>query len=102
NGKPKVAEGAIREMQQWIELCGRIGLNFDRDPKWKYIVDFVKINEDGACAGTACDYIDFTVFGKDESAFGYKFTDWSLKDALHYLPYPNRPVPRLNDPSERQ
>jgi len=99
NGNAEAYNGPDPSMQQWLELCGRIGLNFDRDPKWKYIVDFIKINKDGACPGTACDYIDFTVFSKDESAFGYKFTDWSLKDALRYLPYPNRPVPRLNDPS---
>lgn len=97
DGKPKVIKGEVREMQSWIELCGRIGLNFDRDPKWKYILDFVKINKDGADTGTACDYIDFTIFGKDDSAYGYKFTTWSLGDALRHLPYPNRPVPRLND-----
>lgn len=97
DGKPKVVEGAVREMQQWIELCGRIGLNFDRDPKWKYILDFVKINKDGASAGTACDYIDFTVFAKNDSAYGYELTDWSLKDALRYLPHPNRPVPRQDE-----
>lgn len=95
-GKPKVIRGAVSEMQQWIELCGRIGLNFDRDPKWKYILDFVKINKDGASAGMAVAYIDFTVYGKDVS-YGDPITDWLLGPALTRLPYPNRPVPRLND-----
>ncbi len=104
NGKPKVAEGAIREMQQWIELCGRIGLNFDRDPKWQYIVDFIKHPDSVSMghAGEAVNYIDFTVYEKDYSRTGNRFTDWYLQDALHHLPYPNRPVPRLNNPSERQ
>lgn len=104
NGKPKVAEGAIREMQQWIELCGRIGLNFDRDPKWKYIVDFIKLPDSVSMghAGASVDYLDFTVYKKDNDYMGTRITDWSLQDALRHLPYPNRPVPRLNNPSERQ
>ena len=97
NGKPFTDSNGVRSLQQFIELCARIGLNFDRDPKWQYIVDFIKINKDGASAGTACDYIDFTVYNKDESAFGYTFTDWSLKDAIGRLPYPSRSIPRLND-----
>lgn len=96
-GKPIVIEGQ-REMQQWIELCGRIGLNFDRDPKWKYILDFIKHPDSVSIghAGAAVEYIDFTVYGKDMS-HGYPITDWSMRDSLRYLPYPNRPVPRLND-----
>jgi hypothetical protein len=99
NGKPKVIEGAVSEMQQWIELCGRIGLNFDRDPKWKYILDFVKINKDGASAGAAAEYIDFTVYGKD-IFYGDPITDWSMQEALSYLPYPNRPLNRQADQRE--
>jgi hypothetical protein len=88
----------IRETGQFIELCGRIGLYFDSDPKWQYIVDFIKINKDGACAGSACDYIDFTIYGKDKDSAGNKYTDWYLQEALRYLPYPNRTVPSINDP----
>jgi hypothetical protein len=92
-GNPIVVEGE-REMQQWIELCGRIGLNFDRDPKWQYIVDFIKLPESVsmAYAGEAVEYIDFTVYGKNVSISGNPMTDWWLKDSLAYLPYPDRPV----------
>lgn len=98
-GKPKVIQGEAREMQQWIELCGRIGLNFDRDSKWQYIVDFIKHPDSVSMghAGEAVKYIDFSVFGKDNSRTGTKFTGWSLQTSLRHLPYPSRPVPRLND-----
>ncbi len=42
----------------------------------------------------AIDYIDFTVYEKDNDYMGTRFTDWSMQDALRHLPYPNRPVPR--------
>lgn len=100
NGKIQVGEGANPSMQQWIELCGRIGLNFDRDPKWKYILDFVKLHTIVASVGEAVAYIDFTIYGKDYDEQGNKYTDWYLQDALRHLPYPNRPVPKLNDPDE--
>jgi hypothetical protein len=103
NGKPKVMEGQ-REMQQWIELCGRIGLNFDRDPKWQYIVDFIKHPDSVSMghAGEAVTYIDFTVFNKDTTPRGDRITDWMMRTSLSHLPYPNRTVPKLNDPSEKQ
>ena len=85
---------------QFIELCARIGLHFDSDPKWKYIVDYIgQPNADSmGWAGAAALYIDFTVFGKNKSPTGTVFTDWSLKDALGTgrLPPPNRPVPKLH------
>jgi len=85
--------------QQYIELCARIGLYFDSDPKWQYIVDFISLPESRVrgYAGAAVDYIDFTVYKKDYGRYGYKFTDWYLKEALGHLPYPDRKVPRLND-----
>jgi len=89
----------IVETQQFIELCARIGLYFDNDPKWQYIVDFISLPESSirGYAGAAVDYIDFTVYNKDYSRVGDKLTDWYLKEALGHLPYPDRKVPRLND-----
>ena len=96
NGKPYCSSSTINDTGTFIELCGLIGLNFDREPQWQYILDFIKINKDGADAGMAVLYIDFTVYGKDYFK-GMKMTDWLLGPALTRLPYPNRPVPRLND-----
>lgn len=90
----------IRETGQFIELCGRIGLYFDSDPKWQYIVNFIKLSESVSrgYAGEAVNYIDFTVYEKDYTYLGDKFTDWLLRDSLSHLPYPNRRVPSINDP----
>lgn len=90
----------IRETGQFIELCGRIGLYFDSDPKWQYIVNFIKLPESASrgYVGEAVNYIDFTVYEKDYTYLGDKLTDWLLRDSLSHLPYPNRRVPSINDP----
>ena len=82
-----------------VELCARIGLDFDKDPKWEAIVKFITSDPRniGSNMGAACDYIDWTIFGKTESTFGYKITDWAMRDTFGYLPYPKKPYPRLND-----
>lgn len=98
NGKRQTNSNGIRSLQQFIELCGRIGLYFDNEPRWQYIVDFIKINKDGATAGMAVEYIDFTIYKKDYSRTGNKFTDWWLRDALRHLPRPSRHLPSINDP----
>ncbi len=78
-----------------VELCARIGLDFDLDPKWKYITEFIAIKE--RYIGLVSKYIDFTIFEKDYSRTGSSITDWSLREALSYLRYPKRPVPKLHD-----
>jgi len=85
-----------KQNNQMVELCARIGLDFDKDPKWKVITEFITKSEDNI--GTANDYLDFTVFESDYSLQnGDKLTDWYLREAFPELPYPKRPVPRLND-----
>ena len=39
----------------------------------------------------AIRYIDFTLFNKDKDYGGTRITNWSLSEALRYLPYPERP-----------
>lgn len=105
-GTPYVADHDDGDAHQFIELCARIGLNFDSDPKWKYIVDYISKPEsaDRGYAGAAALYIDFTVFGKNKSPTGTVFTDWSLKNALGTgrLPKPNRPLPKLHELSDEE
>ncbi len=85
-----------KQNNQMVELCARIGLDFDKDPKWDYITKFISLKEDNI--GTANDYLDFTVFESDYSLQnGDKFTDWYLRECFPYLPKPKRPLPRLND-----
>ena len=78
-----------------VELCARIGLDFDLDPKWEYITKFIARKR--IYIGMAVRYIDFTLFNKDKDYGGTRITDWSLQGALRYLPNPERPVPGLHD-----
>ena len=78
-----------------VELCARIGLDFDLDPKWEYITKFIARKR--IYIGMAVRYIDFTLFNKDKDYGGTRITDWSLQGALRYLPDPERPVPGLHD-----
>ena len=79
-----------------VELCARIGLDFDKDPKWEYITRFIAQKE--VHLGVAIDYIDWTIFNKIKSHFGsVPITDWSMRRAHPGLPYPKNPYPKLND-----
>jgi len=82
-----------------VELCARIGLDFDKDPKWEYIVKFITSDSKniGTNMGIACDYIDWTIFNKPKGYSGVPITDWSMRRAHPGLPWPQKPYPRLND-----
>ena len=77
-----------------VELCARIGLNFDKDPKWDAITKFIKEKEVHILI--ACDYIDWTIFGKSVGYSGVPITDWSMRRAIGKLPYPKKPYPKLH------
>ena len=90
-------EGEMTYSIPIIELCARIGLDFDLNPKWKAITTFIALPDGPLLSydSMAIDYIDFTVFDKNADIEGNKITNWSLQTALRYLPYPERPVPSL-------
>jgi hypothetical protein len=92
--KAKVFGYDPKQNNAMVELCARIGLNFDKDPKWEAVTKFVSSKEDNI--GTACDYVDYTVLSKSHGYGGNKITDWSMRDAQG-LPDPKTPYPRLND-----
>ena len=79
-----------------VELCARIGLDFDKDPKWDYITEFIK-NDPKNNVAPAINYIDWTVFGKTHARTGTKITDWLMRPTIGALPDPKKPYPRLND-----
>ena len=78
-----------------VDLCARIGLNFDQDPKYKEITEFIKIRE--RYIRMSCHYIDYTVFEKTHDEFGTKYTDWYFREISGYLPAPKRPLPSLGE-----
>lgn len=81
--------------QPMIELCARIGLDFDLNPKWHYITKFIVKKE--LHIPIACDYIDFTIFEKDRGYSGVRLTDWAMRRAIGVLPDPKIPYPKLNN-----
>jgi len=79
-----------------VELCARIGLDFDKDPKWDYITKFIA-KDPKNYVSIAINYIDWTVFGKTHARTGTRITDWLMRRAHPGLPYPKKPYPKLND-----
>jgi hypothetical protein len=79
-----------------VRLCARIGLDFDKDPKWEYITKFVAKDAKNNIE-VAIDYIDWTIFEKTYDWTGTRITDWSMREAHPGLPWPKKPYPRLND-----
>lgn len=78
-----------------VELCARIGLDFDLDPKWKAITKFIQKKE--RYIRLSIHYIDYTVFNKTHDKQGNKYTDWYLREAFPSLLKPKRPLPKLNN-----
>ena len=97
--KAKQFEADPKQNNVIVELCARIGLDFDKDPKWEYIVQFLKHDprhiDDSM--GIVIDYLDWTVFSKTHSFTGTPITDWLMRGAHPGLPWPKKPYPRLND-----
>jgi len=80
-----------------MELCARIGLDFDKDPKWDDIVKFIISDPRniGTHMGKACNYIDWTILNKTHAYTGTKITDWSMRRVNGWLPSPKIPYPKL-------
>jgi hypothetical protein len=79
-----------------VELCARIGLDFDKDPKWVAITQFVAKDSKNNIV-YAIRYLDWTILGKTHDYGGTRITDWSMRRAIGALPYPKKPYPKLND-----
>jgi len=82
-----------------IELCARIGLNFDKNPKYREIKEFITLPHaiSRGYVFSVCHYIDYTVFNKTHDKFGTKYTDWYFREISGYLPKPKRPLPSLGE-----
>ena len=93
--KAKIFGDKPKQNNLMIELCARIGLDFDLNPKWHYITKFIAEDAKNN-VGAAIRYLDFTVFEKDNDRHGNKINDWSLRRAFPSLPIPKRPLPKLH------
>jgi len=78
-----------------IELCARIGLDFDLNPKWDYITEYI-IKDPKNHVTLAMNYIDWTVFEKTHARTGTRITDWLMRRVSGELPPPKKPFPPLH------
>ena len=78
-----------------IELCARIGLDFDKNPKWNYITNFIKKDPQDNIS-LSINYIDWTIFNKTHARTGTRITDWLMRRAHPGLPNPKKPYPKLH------
>ncbi len=78
-----------------VDLCARIGLDFDKDRKWNHITKFIAKKE--RYIRLACHYIDYTIFNKIFYKPGQPYTTWHFREAFPDLPKPKRPLPNLGD-----
>ena len=81
-----------------VEICARIGVDFDLNPKWKNITRFIA--ESRRNLVYARDYIDYTVFDKkyfDENR-KQPYTEWHFRRIPDYLPFPEEKLlPKLDE-----
>jgi hypothetical protein len=94
--KAKVFGHTSKQPGSMVELCARIGLDFDKDPKWEAITEYVHKDPKNHIS-RAINYIDWTVFEKTHARTGTRITDWLMRGVHPALPYPKKPYPRLND-----
>lgn len=95
--KAKTFGGDPKQNNAIVELCARIGLDFDKDPKWDYIVKFITSDPKNieTHMGKACNYIDWTILNRTHAYTGTKITDWSMRRVNGWLPSPKNPYPKL-------
>lgn len=82
----------ITKTRFMIELCARIGVDFDTDSKWAPVRRFIAHPNRRGSGATALDYIDFVILEKDKNFEGNYFSEWSLTTFARYLSSPKRSI----------
>ncbi|KMK51594.1 hypothetical protein RO21_05265, partial [[Actinobacillus] muris] len=89
---PPLARGEISMM---AHICSIIGLDFETNPKFQFVVDKLKNDEYGTSntSISIIDYLRFELLRKDYDIGGIHYNTWSLKDTQEGFPPITRYIP---------
>ena len=77
-------------------ICAIIGSDFERNPKFDFIVNKILSNKRSIYLSDIRDYLRFEVMKKDLDISGVHYNSWSLHYAQTGMPPFSRKVPDFN------
>ena len=84
------------ELERMASVCAIIGVNFEQEPKFDFIVKKIKSNSDYGPLIDINDYLRFEVLQKDYDEAGNQYNNWSLRGVRQGTPPMTRHVPDFN------
>ncbi|MBN6710756.1 hypothetical protein JFL47_13460 [Haemophilus haemoglobinophilus] len=83
-------------LERMASVCAIIGVNFEQEPKFDFIVKKIKSNSDYGPLIDINDYLRFEVLQKDYDEAGNQYNNWSLRGVRDGMPPMTRHVPDFN------
>lgn len=87
--------GSRGRIELMAMICGIIGLDFDQNPDYDFIIRHFKRTE--LCKPCRLvdtfDYLYFNYLEKDFDDGGYQYNTWRLRDVMTYFPESQRHIP---------
>ncbi|OOF53190.1 hypothetical protein [Rodentibacter genomosp. 2] len=83
-------------LERMASVCAIIGSDFERNPKFKFIVNKIMSNRRSIYLTDIRDYLRFEVMKKDFDISGIQYNSWSLREAKNGMPPFSRKVPDFN------
>nr|WP_077423017.1 hypothetical protein [Rodentibacter myodis] len=80
------------DLEEMTQICAIIGLGFEMDPKFKFIVNRFQKNDVFALSNIL-DYLRFEVLKKDFDTGGTHYNTWSLRGVQENMPPITRHIP---------
>ncbi|WP_018652940.1 hypothetical protein [Actinobacillus capsulatus] len=90
------------ELENMAMICSILGINFDQDPKYKFIIDKFKNSDSPSVLGDVHDYLRFEVLKKDFDDGGVHYNTWSLRGVQEGMPKITRYIPDFYTESKPQ
>lgn len=81
------------EIEQMASICSIIGLDFETNPKFNFIVNKLKTNHSPSLFRDIHDYLRFEVLQKEFSQMGTHYNTWSLRGVQDGMPPITRYIP---------
>ncbi|WP_238327289.1 hypothetical protein [Rodentibacter pneumotropicus] len=81
------------EIENMAMICSILGINFDQDSRYGFIINKFKNNDSPSVLKDVHDYLRFEVLKKDYSEIGTYYTTWSLRGVQEGMPKITRHIP---------